>query len=421
MLEFILILVVLVIFFFVFISSPPRSEEELKLQKEKLSVASKETLVTVAECIHLIDAQAVQMRLESEDIESYMADENIVLFDPLYSPAVDGVKIQVKSSDVPKALKVLNTKPEVIEEKQEEYKGTGESCPKCSSYNIYPYKYFFGWLSVISALLFGLPIPRRRMYCFSCKHKWKSSYRQTKQDKIDASYKKTILNEKALKYITTKLDDVANIKNYGNAKDSPVKFEGKILARLVLELVNLKQGTIYTMLPPNISLKQINEFENGGVIPLSDKDRANITLIGGGVMVPTPNNFNCLYSIIKEYLRGNNQNICIFIDAMANVDDKGMQEEKTDFFTFQNNIYWCITSANAEEDKIKTVMMNSSDAWIGFLGILTSTEKLETPPFNKREVTLKELGVFAKNTSRIIVSAYDGESFLIWEKSVSYY
>lgn len=46
--------------------------------------------------------------------------------------------------------------------------------------------------------------------------------------------------------------------------------------------------------------------------------------------------------------------------------------------------------------------------------------KIETPPFNKREATLKELEEFAKNAGRIIISAYDGESFLIWEKSAGY-
>lgn len=183
MLEFILIVVVLVIFFLVFITSPPKSEEELKSQKEKLSVASKETLVTVSQYVHLVDAQAAQMRLDSEDIESYLTNENFILMDPLYSLASGGVGIQVKSSDVARAREVLSIKPEITEEPAEEYKSIGDPCPKCGSYNIYPYNDFFGWLSVMSALLFSLPIPRRRMYCFDCKHKWKSSYRQPKQDK----------------------------------------------------------------------------------------------------------------------------------------------------------------------------------------------------------------------------------------------
>jgi len=398
------------------IVSALRSAEELKSDKNR--VDSQETLMTVAQYLHLVDAQSAQMRLESEDIETYLADENFILLDPLYSPAAGGVRIQVRSSDMTRAREVLAMKPEITEEPVEKYEGIGDPCPKCGSYNIYQYKDFFGLLSASSAFLIGLPLPRKRMYCFYCKHRWKG-VQQPKPDKIDYSYKKIVLDDRAVKYIAGKLDDLSNIKNYDNGKDDTVKFEGKVLAKLILESVDLKQGAIYAILPNKIPLKQVYKFENGGIISLSDADRANTTLIEGGVMVPTPNNFSRLYPVIKEHLKANAQNICIFIDAMSNADDKCMQEEQTDLFTFQNNVYWYVTAANAEEDKIKTARGNSSDAWIGFLGVLTSAEKIEIPPFDKRELTAEELEAFAKNTNKIVISAYDGESFLIWEKSVS--
>jgi hypothetical protein len=182
MVEFILILVIIAVLFFVFITVPSKSDEELKVHKEKLSKVSKETLVTVAPYIHLIDAQFAQMKLESEDIESYLADENVILMYPLYSPAVGGIKIQVKSSDAVRAREVLAMKPEITEAPIEKYEGTGDPCPKCGSYNRYQYKDFLGLLSGFSAFLIGLPLPRKRMYCFNCKYRWKM-LRQKKQDK----------------------------------------------------------------------------------------------------------------------------------------------------------------------------------------------------------------------------------------------
>ncbi|MEK7309743.1 MAG: hypothetical protein AAB038_02905 [Planctomycetota bacterium] len=176
MVEFVLILVIIAILFFVFITAPPKSDEELKAHKEKLSKASKETLVTVGKYIHLIDAQAAWMRFESEDIESYLQDEIIVLFDPFYSPAVGGVSIQVKSSDVARALEVLAMKPEITEEPVEKYEGTGDPCPKCGSYNIYPYRDVSGILTFVVSLIFYFiaPFPgKKRMHCFDCKHRWK--------------------------------------------------------------------------------------------------------------------------------------------------------------------------------------------------------------------------------------------------------
>ena len=84
---------VLAILFFVFITSHPEEpDEEPNPQKGDLAGANKEKLVTVAEYLHLVDAESSRMALESEDIESYLADENIIWMDPLYSPAVGGSK-----------------------------------------------------------------------------------------------------------------------------------------------------------------------------------------------------------------------------------------------------------------------------------------------------------------------------------------
>ncbi|MFA5794789.1 MAG: hypothetical protein WC980_06960 [Candidatus Brocadiia bacterium] len=229
------------------------------------------------------------------------------------------------------------------------------------------------------------------------------------------SYKKIVLNEKALEFITSVLYDLANIKNYGNGKNDPVKFEGKILAKLISDSVNLKQGTIYTILPGGTSLDQVYSFEYGGVLPQLNKEQDIIMHIKG-LKIPRPDNFIQLYSIIEEYLKKDEENICIFIDAMRNADDKGSLKERTDSFTFQNNIYRYITPTNAEENKIETMVKAFGSGWRAFTGILTKADKIDTPPFNKMEITLKKLEILAKNTSKIIINAYDGEGFLIWEK-----
>jgi hypothetical protein len=143
-------------------------------ETQPINANNSETLVTVGQYLHMVDAQASRMRLESEGIKVYMADENFIMTNPLYSPAAGGIKIQVKSSDVLRAQQMLGIKPEKSQEPDEKYENVSEPCPKCGSNNVIQSKTFTGFLSGLSALLIGLPIPRKIMYCFSCKNKWKS-------------------------------------------------------------------------------------------------------------------------------------------------------------------------------------------------------------------------------------------------------
>lgn len=241
------------------------------------------------------------------------------------------------------------------------------------------------------------------------------------------SYKKIVLKtEEALRYIITDvLDPVATMGIYSRDVTPPV-FSGKMLAKLILDLVNLKQGAVYTFLPENVSPEQIYQFKEGGMIPLSDEDRANITPIGrvptpegyeGGVLVPTPDNYELLFPIINDYLKMDTKNICIFIAAMQESNHLYMRPENTNLFTFKNNVYWYVASTEASIQKIEEMQRKSSNAWIQVFGVLTRSDKVEVPPFNKREITLEELETLAKNTSKIAVGAYDGEGFLIWSRS----
>ncbi|HLD35439.1 MAG TPA: hypothetical protein VJC37_01860 [Planctomycetota bacterium] len=186
----IILFVVLFAVVFGVIASSLKSAGELRADKDR--VESKERVVTVGQYIHLIDAQFAQMRLESEGIEVYLGDDNLILMDPLYSLAIGGVRIQVRSSDALRARELLELKPgTTTEEPAEKYQGAGDPCPKCGSHDTYPYRGASGIFSLILAfllasvnlflaLVFLAPAPwGKRMYCFECKHRWKAPIRKT--------------------------------------------------------------------------------------------------------------------------------------------------------------------------------------------------------------------------------------------------
>lgn len=78
------------------------------------------------------ETHLARLKLESEDIECQIVDENIVAVDFLYAPAVGGIKILVPESELERARALLARPSETSDE---EPIGFG-LCPECGSAHI---------------------------------------------------------------------------------------------------------------------------------------------------------------------------------------------------------------------------------------------------------------------------------------------
>ena len=133
-------------------------------------------LITIATFSQAIEAHVSKTKLESEGIECFIADENIVNMNWFYSNAVGGVKLQVKEADVKRAIEILHQKPISVDfvtdeaEKEDE----GLYCPKCNSSDVY-YEKFSRRLVFTSWLILGIPFLffKKKWICQKCGYEWK--------------------------------------------------------------------------------------------------------------------------------------------------------------------------------------------------------------------------------------------------------
>ena len=63
--------------------------------------------VTIATYDSMPEAHIAMGGLHAEGIDAWLADENLVQTDWLYSIAVGGIKLQVNTGDVERAMKIL--------------------------------------------------------------------------------------------------------------------------------------------------------------------------------------------------------------------------------------------------------------------------------------------------------------------------
>lgn len=126
-------------------------------------------LITIKILDNFVEAHMIKSKLASEEIDSFLFDDNIVGANPLYSLTVGGIKLKVNEGDVAKAKNIL---------KDLETDNTLQ-CPKCGSKDIYmdfkSMKGTKGFLSaIVSIFLMVFPIYYKTVNkCKSCSHEFK--------------------------------------------------------------------------------------------------------------------------------------------------------------------------------------------------------------------------------------------------------
>lgn len=141
--------------------------------------------VTVATFWQPTHAHIARLKLESEDIDCMIIDENLVATDWLYANAVGGIKLQVPEADAGLAREILEAaKTNAVEEI--------ERCPECDSEEVVRERFASSWSFLLAigvgiVLLFVQPLiglvvllPPLLLtldshhLCEKCGHRWRN-------------------------------------------------------------------------------------------------------------------------------------------------------------------------------------------------------------------------------------------------------
>jgi hypothetical protein len=143
---------------------------------EMAQVAKRQSELPMPEILRryrdLTDALVAKSILDSAGIESFLADDNLVRMDWLYSNLIGGVKLLVRPKDADAANELLDeTAPAKFD-----VEGLGEyqqpKCPKCSSMDVSD-RAQDGYVKA-AGFIAGLPLKSTRpgWTCKSCGNNW---------------------------------------------------------------------------------------------------------------------------------------------------------------------------------------------------------------------------------------------------------
>jgi hypothetical protein len=84
-------------------------------------------------------AHIIRSRLEANGISCFIADENIVMGNPIYNQAVGGVKLKIFEKDIERCREILASEGDLHESdhfETDDENNTYVVCPNCASTNV---------------------------------------------------------------------------------------------------------------------------------------------------------------------------------------------------------------------------------------------------------------------------------------------
>ncbi len=198
---------------------------------------------------------------------------------------------------------------------------------------------------------------------------------------------------------------------------------GKTLARYLLERPDLESGTVTTFLPSDVSEEAATQFKWGGKLKRDPATFVYRTEPDGSTTrwEPKPNTDPWLVSILQRFLRGRAERVCVFENELASPGDPWLSLPRWDILQtaiFENEVYHLLSNRDAENEERILTTIKGANAWL-FIGAMTSVSKASDLALEADTVDDEVLEMFAQRAEKIVVGAYDGESYLIWSKPAS--
>jgi hypothetical protein len=115
---------------------------------------------------------------------------------------------------------------------------------------------------------------------------------------------------------------------------------------------------------------------------------------------------------IREFLMAGSDKVCVFENAVAGRRDPGLSRVKSQLFFFEENVYHYLTAQDTAIEAIENTILEANSAWLS-IGVLSVCPEMKQVGLRSKLESVSILEQVAIGTIHIIVSAYDGEGYII--------
>jgi hypothetical protein len=193
---------------------------------------------------------------------------------------------------------------------------------------------------------------------------------------------------------------------------------GKTFAQTILHTLPLNEGSVVTYLPPDVTDEAAHKFKDGGKFAADPSTVRRYTdKHGVGVRIQRipQDALPWVLSEVEDVLGESESRVCLVEDWTPRPSDPFWQKNPHKYVvpTFVGDEVYYVVFPHDSRDFLHHGFRHAGGAWPGVLAALTTVAPNDPIP-SDRAIHAHQWQGLAERTTRLVVGAYDGEGYLIW-------
>ncbi len=184
--------------------------------------------------------------------------------------------------------------------------------------------------------------------------------------------------------------------------------DGNTLAQSILKILPLDEGHYFALLHPSANQKLVYQFESGGILPENPIEPVKFA----GKIYPGRKKSNSNLELIiylKTFI--NSKSFYYFDDQMHRKEDPIAMQYQADTLRYNEELYLFLNASNFSTQYAERIIRHVNARWY-YMNIIS-----EEDPGKSVEISIEKLVKITSKTTHIVVGAYDGEGYLIWQRA----
>ncbi|MBA3957023.1 MAG: hypothetical protein H0X51_01320 [Parachlamydiaceae bacterium] len=186
---------------------------------------------------------------------------------------------------------------------------------------------------------------------------------------------------------------------------------GHTLSKTVLKNIDFTKGEFYIILPNNALLEELYLLKEGRIIPQEEPlvpyERNGQKFLSQAVTSTDKE----IREFVKEYLDSNCTNLAILEDMLSRSYDKSIFFDEAKTLCKDQEVYYLLDHSTSLESVGETLIA-SFQVWHTIYVLTQGIRAEEINAFDPQ--TLQNI---CQSTTHIIITAFDGDTYIIWKKA----
>lgn len=187
--------------------------------------------------------------------------------------------------------------------------------------------------------------------------------------------------------------------------------DGNALSQELLRRIEFSDGKFFTVTSKHVDIEKLENFEEGGILPANPLHKK---VVCGREFLGQKKGRSSgeLALFLFQILKRDKDYACVFEDVAFEKGDACLSKIVSAKRYFNKEVYYFLPAEDSTQKKLLS-LINFSDAQWYYMNVVTRVD-IKT---NKEQFQEKDIQEISKNTTYLILGAYDMEGYVCWERN----